>query len=90
MGKKQVEPDWTAEYIAEWFRWQRGFYNGCADPFWPDGCNLNLMRNHMIYYIDQGAVVPASMPLPHEVDNQLKLNIGKPRTQISIWEVKTP
>ena len=24
--------------------------NGCNDPFWPDGCNLNLTRNHIISY----------------------------------------
>lgn len=23
--------------------------NGCSDPFWPDGCNMNLTRNHIIY-----------------------------------------
>lgn len=22
--------------------------HGCNDPFWPDGCNLNLTRNHII------------------------------------------
>lgn len=21
---------------------------GCNDPFWPDGCNMNLARNHII------------------------------------------
>lgn len=24
--------------------------NGCNDPFWPDGCNMNLTRNHIISY----------------------------------------
>lgn len=28
-------------YIAE---------NGCSDPSWPDGVNMNLIRNHLIYY----------------------------------------
>ncbi len=23
---------------------------GCQDPFWPDGCNMNLVRNHIISY----------------------------------------
>ncbi|NYB73874.1 hypothetical protein HZF24_06940 [Sedimentibacter hydroxybenzoicus DSM 7310] len=22
---------------------------GCQDPFWEDGCNMNLVRNHIIY-----------------------------------------
>ena len=24
--------------------------NSCNDPFWPDGCNMNLTRNHIISY----------------------------------------
>nr|WP_304099982.1 hypothetical protein [Mitsuokella multacida] len=29
-------------------RWQDIFAHGCNDPAWPDGCNLNLTRNHII------------------------------------------
>lgn len=28
--------------------WQEMFEHGCSDPAWPDGCNLNLTRNHII------------------------------------------
>ena len=28
--------------------WQDMFAHGCNDPAWPDGCNLNLIRNHII------------------------------------------
>lgn len=28
--------------------WQDMFAHGCNDPAWPDGCNLNLTRNHII------------------------------------------
>ena len=27
--------------------------NGCSDPFWSDGVNMNLVRNHVIYYLKQ-------------------------------------
>lgn len=30
--------------------WKDINQNGCSDPFWPDGCNMNLTRNHIIYY----------------------------------------
>lgn len=30
-------------------RWEDINQNGCSDPFWPDGMNLNLVRNHIIY-----------------------------------------
>ena len=29
--------------------WKSVCENGCSDPFWPDGCNMNLIRNHIIY-----------------------------------------
>ena len=31
-------------------QWDNIFTNGCQDPFWEDGVNLNLVRNHIIYY----------------------------------------
>mgnify|MGYP000858719037 FL=1 len=35
------------ESYAEWDSLYR---NGCQDPFWEDGVNLGLTRNHIIYY----------------------------------------
>lgn len=32
--------------IAKWHDIQK---NGCNDPAWPDGVNMNLKRNHIIY-----------------------------------------
>ena len=35
--------------IDERFRaWDKIAQNGCSDPFWPDGVNMNLVRNHII------------------------------------------
>ncbi len=31
-------------------RWDNIFKNGCNDPSFPDGVNLNLIRNHIIYF----------------------------------------
>lgn len=31
-------------------RWQQLYEKGGSDPFWEDGVNLNLVRNHIIYY----------------------------------------
>ena len=30
--------------------WQYLREYGCQDPFWSDGVNMNLTRNHIIYY----------------------------------------
>jgi len=31
-------------------RWKSHKENGCSDPGYPDGTNMNLLRNHVIYY----------------------------------------
>ena len=40
------------EYIEQceksYSRWQDVFDNGCFDPNWADGVNLNLVRNHIL------------------------------------------
>lgn len=38
------------EIENEYARWNHIANNGCQDPFWPDGCNMNLIRNHIIYW----------------------------------------
>lgn len=37
----------------EYSLWDEIHSNGCRDPCWPDGCNLNLVRNHIISYRKQ-------------------------------------
>ena len=38
------------EIQTEIERWHRIYKEGCSDPFWHDGTNLNLTRNHILYY----------------------------------------
>ena len=40
----------VSELAAEIAHWMNINEYGCNDPFWPDGCNMNLTRNHVIYY----------------------------------------
>lgn len=42
---------------------------GCNDPFWPDGENMNLTRNHIIYDKHQIEELCAeySIPIPEEM-----------------------
>ena len=37
--------------------WMELRQNGCRDPCWTDGVNLNLVRNHIIYYKRQMAAL---------------------------------
>ena len=38
---------------ASYKYWYEIVEHGCSDPFWEDGCNLNLIRNHIIGLRDQ-------------------------------------
>lgn len=51
MAKKQrSRKEQLAEVIRESHeQWKRLQENGGSDPFWTDGVNLNLVRNHIIY-----------------------------------------
>lgn len=72
-----------AELEREYQRWNYIAANGCQDPFWPDGVNLNLVRNHIIYWrhlleerrseniqvslFDSAVPTPEQRPIPPEV-----------------------
>ena len=49
--------------------WEDINRNGCNDPFWPDGCNMNLTRNHIIYAKHQITALceEYSIPVPEEM-----------------------
>ena len=65
--------------------WKDINQNGCNDPFWSDGCNMNLTRNHIIYYQRQirESCTENRLPLPEEyylsippeVDNNYMANL---------------
>lgn len=49
-----------ARVKADISHWQDLRANGCNDPFWPDGVNLNLVRNHIIYALRRIAELSTS------------------------------
>lgn len=40
-----------AELQRDIDRWHEIERDGSQDPFWPDGVNMNLKRNHIIYQL---------------------------------------
>lgn len=47
--------DWGEDKIRQeldksFQRWNHIKKHGCSDPLWSDGVNMNLVRNHIIYY----------------------------------------
>lgn len=47
---KKIEIDYEKEVQRSFDRWNEIAKNGAGDPFWPDGTNMNLVRNHIIYF----------------------------------------
>lgn len=50
MARKKEEPNYIEELAERFDRWDEIYQNGCHDPSWSDGVNLNLIRNHILYY----------------------------------------
>lgn len=77
MGKKKPQEDYAQNLKASFDRWQYLYEYGCNDPSWEDGVNLNLVRNHIIYYkrCIEDTMKPESYPeiyyraIPPEVPN---------------------
>lgn len=49
-------------------QWELINESGCSDPNWTDGCNLNLVRNHVLYFKKRAAEIceETGAPLPEE------------------------
>ena len=48
MAKKK-ETNWEEELRKSYQNWEYLSHFGGHDPGWPDGVNMNLVRNHIIY-----------------------------------------
>lgn len=53
MKKKTIEQELTEcreNIVSSIEHWEDINKNGCNDPTRQDGCNMNLVRNHILYY----------------------------------------
>ena len=50
MAKKKGEIDYAHDLAEEFKCWDNLKNYGGSDPSWADGVNMNLVRNHIIYY----------------------------------------
>lgn len=48
--ERMTEAQIMDEVDREFRRWNLLADGGCQDPGWPDGVNMNLVRNHIIYW----------------------------------------
>lgn len=50
MSRKKTIENPVEELEKAFARWDYIYEYGANDPCWEDGCNLNLVRNHIAYY----------------------------------------
>lgn len=48
-----VKENIEQKLLDSYDRWDYLLFHGGQDPFWPDGTNLNLVRNHILNYKSQ-------------------------------------
>lgn len=97
--KKELNPidEYATQIVREINHWNYILEHGCNDPFWADGCNMNLIRNHIIYYKLEiaeyceatGTELPSEyyLPTPPEVDeNYMAVKKGKRAEKIKQFE----
>lgn len=80
----------------EYKLWDAIAEHGCSDPFWEDGCNMNLVRNHIIYFknqlISQAAEENARIPqeiywtIPPLVPKTYMVKSGKHYLRHKKWD----
>ena len=78
MKKKDLVAENTASLEERFERWDEIYINGCRDPFWPDGINLNLIRNHIRYYKEEleKSITDAEYPPIYYRDIPPKVDAG--------------
>ena len=75
--RKHSEPDLAAQLEERFRRWDALYEHGGSDPFYADGVNLILVRNHILHcknqmeekYADGDMPEVYFRPTPPEVDN---------------------
>lgn len=102
MKKKEPEQllkEHSISIIDEVENWKHINEKGCNDPFWQDGCNMNLVRNHIIYYKREisriceaeGLTLPDEyyIPTPPEVDNNYMATLQRKERVKRIREMES-
>lgn len=90
--------DEIAEIRNEYQAWNEIAEHGCSDPFWPDGANMNIIRNHILCYKKQliskaekeNAPIPqeAYWPVPPLVPEEYMVKSGKSFLRYKKWNRK--
>ena len=97
--ERMTEAQIIAEVDREFSRWNHLADGGCQDPGWTDGVNMNLVRNHIIYWyslLDERGLAEVQLslfpgesvakdrrPIPPEVPDRYMVRDGKYPNRLS-------
>lgn len=88
--RKSKPVNWEQNLKEAFLRWDHLSQYGGSDPFWSDGVNLNLVRNHIIYSkreLEKTIQSKEELPpiyyreTPPEVDGDYYVDSGKIRDE---------
>lgn len=101
MGKKSepTEAGIRKELEQSFNRWNALACGECGDPLWADGTNMNLVRNHIIYYyrkLEEMGIVVRNLfgepvderPIPPKVPDNYIVQDGKYPERAILREAK--
>lgn len=74
--KEKVKNDYGKQIRESLEHWKHIREHGAGDPFWCDGVNLNLVRNHVIYYkrMCQEELQPEEYPAEYYLETPPKVD----------------
>lgn len=86
--KPLTESEIRAKIEREYERWNEIAWHGCQDPGFPDGVNMDLVRNHILYWYHElyknGFTVrnlfgeyPEERPVPPKVPQDYMVRDGR-------------
>ena len=97
--EKMTVPQIREQIRQAFDRWDRISKEGCSDPYWPDGLNMNLERGHIIFWYGYLAAAldrpvqmslfadldtpPGERPVPPEVPDGYMSPTGKHPDRLS-------
>ena len=95
--KESDEQKIRREISEEFDRWNKIAVNGCSDPGYPDGVNMNLLRNHIIYGYRKleeiGAIIfdlfgdpMGERAVPPKVPDNYMVREGRDAHRLDKWE----
>lgn len=76
MSKSGMNVDYAAALENSFARWDFIHEYGCSDPFWADGVNMNLVRNHIMYYKQQLSEEATLFLLPKAYYREVPPEVG--------------